>query len=111
MQYTVFNVKPAVYLGAPSAVQYSEVQYSAVQYSEVQYSAVCRCPERSVLSQFVPQSLGVSRATLYSMFRFPDSNTVLHSTAWLCTVLHCTALPCTALRCTALHCTALRCTD
>ena len=36
----------------------------------------CRCPERSVLSQFVSESLGVSTATLYSMFRFPDSNTV-----------------------------------
>ena len=35
-----------------------------------------RCPERSVLSQFVSESLGVSTATLYSMFRFPDSNTV-----------------------------------
>ena len=35
-----------------------------------------RCPERSVVSQFVSESLGVSTATLYSMFRFPDSNTV-----------------------------------
>ena len=36
-----------------------------------------RCPERNVLSQFVFDSdRGVSTSRLYSMFRFPDSNTV-----------------------------------
>lgn len=35
------------------------------------------CPERNVLSQFVfDSSQGVSTSKLYSMFRFPDSNTV-----------------------------------
>ena len=36
-----------------------------------------RCPERNVLSQFVfDSSRGISTSKLYSMFRFPDSNTV-----------------------------------
>jgi len=48
------------------------------------------CPERSVLSQFVSQSLGVSTATLYSMFRFPDSNTVhLQCDILVCAVADC----------------------
>lgn len=35
------------------------------------------CPERNVLTQFLfDPSLGVSTSRLYSMFRFPDSNTV-----------------------------------
>jgi len=48
------------------------------------------CPERSVLSQFVSESLGVSTATLYSMFRFPDSNTVhLQCDILVCAVADC----------------------
>ena len=36
-----------------------------------------RCPERNVLTQFVfDSSKGISSSKLYSMFRFPDSNTV-----------------------------------
>jgi len=48
------------------------------------------CPERSVVSQFVSESLGVSTATLYSMFRFPDSNTVhLQCDILVCAVADC----------------------
>lgn len=53
------------------------------------------CPERSVLSQFVSESLGVSTATLYSMFRFPDSNTVhLQCDILVCAVADCAETLC-----------------
>ena len=45
--------------------------------SDIIFYRGCRCPERNVLTQFVFDSArGVSSSKLYSMFRFPDSNTV-----------------------------------
>ena len=36
-----------------------------------------RCPERNILSAFVyDKEKGTAEATLYSMFKFPDSNRV-----------------------------------
>lgn len=49
------------------------------------------CPERNVISQFVfDQDTGSSTADLYSMFRFPESNTVhLQCEIILCAVKSC----------------------
>jgi hypothetical protein len=66
-----------------------------------------RCPERSVLSQFVSKSLGVSTATLYSMFRFPDSNTV----RLLLDLVTLTVVPQVHLQCDILVCAVADCAE
>ena len=40
-------------------------------------SSISRCPERNIISPFVyDKENGRAEATLYSMFKFPDSNRV-----------------------------------
>jgi len=48
------------------------------------------CPEKNVISQFVFDGKGASSASLYSMFRFPDSNTV----HFQCDILLCSIKSC-----------------
>jgi len=53
------------------------------------------CPERHVMSQFQSETQGVATATLYSMFRFPDSNTVhLQCDILVCPIADCTRSLC-----------------
>ena len=56
----------------------------------------CSCPERNILSSFVyDKENGTADATLYSMFKFPDSNRV----HFQCDILLCPAGECDDMIC------------
>ena len=48
-----------------------------VHIKKIMFFLYFRCPERNILSAFVyDKEKGTAEATLYSMFKFPDSNRV-----------------------------------
>ena len=71
------TVLPSVTRTAQSDSSITTGKIILSKYFSISEISASRCPERNVLTQFLfDPSVGVSTSRLYSMFRFPDSNTV-----------------------------------